>query len=800
MPHYSQPDLEPAYRTLELWVQRCLRTDDSLFTPGQAIWSAKNVADLYDRFVGQPDTSKADFMTKFENQLRGAGRETIQLAGELLFVHFIAHFKKAMGGAAKRAIVEQVLSWAPPPPVAVPDDLWAALEPGFVRDQGLLNYRPFALAFLLDFLKKWKALNAAELERYLANPWEFKALVYSIHAEKAWGQREMVLFFVFPEHFEAITSRKHKGLIADVFGANVPDLPADLNQRLYEIRKASSPKYGDGYHYYHSPIREMWRPAESGPNGKSPWGRFVHWARKFYERPTFDANERDYKISCSARLASAREALLSGAPDWLTTFKAAFTHKDNNITPWQAHTPFLDWCAGNPDQARSLLKLIWADGEAPARVKNFAEALPKFHGGTGVRTTIASFLLMADGAEDHPPYREKAFARAAALTGASDGWKSGDESSRYQWAIRFLDEMRQESASRGLNLRDRLDAQSLVWDIHSFKQKPSDWSDADWGQFLEFRRKADVGGTEDYDDEGFPDPPGPAPVGTIEALAEELLLDVAYLQRMETLLRERRQIIVYGPPGTGKTYVSQRFARYLAGGSERVRVVQFHPSYAYEDFVEGYRPAEVNGAPGFRLVQGPLRRAAKLALENPSSPTVLIIDEINRANLAKVMGELFFLLEYRGESVSLQYSEDTFALPENLWIIGTMNTADRSIALLDAALRRRFYFVPFFPDESPVQDLLRRWLRRQAPGMLWVADVVDVANKELNDRHTMIGPSYFMRPGLDDEMVERIWEHAIRPYIEEQLFGDHARIALFNLKTLRAKAIAAPAEAHDAAP
>ncbi|MBK6856685.1 MAG: AAA family ATPase [Microthrixaceae bacterium] len=97
-------------------------------------------------------------------------------------------------------------------------------------------------------------------------------------------------------------------------------------------------------------------------------------------------------------------------------------------------------------------------------------------------------------------------------------------------------------------------------------------------------------------------------------------------------------------------------------------------------------------------------------MESPQGTHVLIIDEINRSNLAKVLGELYFLLEYRKEEITLQYADAPFRLPENLWVIGTMNTADRSIAIVDGALRRRFYFVPFFPDEPPVEGLLRRWL------------------------------------------------------------------------------------------
>ena len=114
-----------------------------------------------------------------------------------------------------------------------------------------------------------------------------------------------------------------------------------------------------------------------------------------------------------------------------------------------------------------------------------------------------------------------------------------------------------------------------------------------------------------------------------------------------------------------------------------------------------------------------------------------------------------------------------------------MNTADRSIALLDAALRRRFYFVPFFPDEPPVQGLLRRWLVTHKPELDWVADVVDRANDRLGDRNVGIGPSYFMRANLTEEWVELIWKHAILPYLGEQFFGEEERLAEFELAALR---------------
>ena len=285
---------------------------------------------------------------------------------------------------------------------------------------------------------------------------------------------------------------------------------------------------------------------------------------------------------------------------------------------------------------------------------------------------------------------------------------------------------------------------------------------------------------------------------SLEELADELLWDVEHLRKIEWLLRDKKQVIFQGPPGTGKTHVGQALAECLAGSPERVRIVQFHPSYAYEDFVQGFRPTLEGGSHGFTLRDGPLLEMARRAREVDDEIHVLVIDEINRGNLAKVFGELYFLLEYRDVEMRLQYSDEPFSLPKNLWIIGTMNTADRSIALVDLALRRRFHFVEFHPDKAPVQGLLRGWLEEEASGMDWVADVVDRANEKLSDRHAAIGPTYFMRKdGLDEEMVGLIWEHNVLPYIEEQLYGEHGRLGEFDLRKLRRSVDSGPDPADE---
>lgn len=255
------------------------------------------------------------------------------------------------------------------------------------------------------------------------------------------------------------------------------------------------------------------------------------------------------------------------------------------------------------------------------------------------------------------------------------------------------------------------------------------------------------------------------------AFAESLHVGLDWLTEVRQLLDDDRQIVFYGPPGTGKTFLAQEIAGYLAGGPENVELVQFHPSYSYEDFFEGFRPREdeKTGDVAFRLTAGPLRDIAERASRegNRHVPYFLIIDEINRANLAKVFGELYFLLEYRKRSVRLTYSDDTFFLPQNLFIIGTMNTADRSIALVDAAMRRRFSFVELSPDAEPTKGLLRRWLGAKEldpePALL-----LDELNRRIEDKDFRIGPSYLMKPGVyRDGGLERTWRTKILPLLEE---------------------------------
>jgi hypothetical protein len=254
-------------------------------------------------------------------------------------------------------------------------------------------------------------------------------------------------------------------------------------------------------------------------------------------------------------------------------------------------------------------------------------------------------------------------------------------------------------------------------------------------------------------------------------VAERVFFDVGNLQEIVELLSQKKQLVFFGPPGTGKTLVAQRLAEHLTAAGGDWRLAQFHPSYSYEDFMEGYRPTtSAEGNVSYELREGPLRRIAADARNDPTKPYVLIVDEINRGNIPKIFGELLFLLEYRATPITLQYSEEQFDLPPNLFLIGTMNTADRSIALVDAALRRRFFFVPFLPREEPVSRVLRRWLeskeRHHRPALF-----LDALNQKLAKDEISIGPSYLMTGDGSDESLRRIWRYSIMPLLEEHYYG-----------------------------
>ncbi len=254
------------------------------------------------------------------------------------------------------------------------------------------------------------------------------------------------------------------------------------------------------------------------------------------------------------------------------------------------------------------------------------------------------------------------------------------------------------------------------------------------------------------------------PAYPLAQLSEESGFEEEVLSRWVRTIERKRQAILYGPPGTGKTYLAERLAQHLTSESDGFwEVVQFHPSYAYEDFMQGIRPQSKDGRLEYPLVPGRFLDFCERA-RSRDGRCVLVIDEINRADLSRVFGELMYLLEYRDREVPLSGGQ-RFSIPSNVRIIGTMNTADRSIALVDYALRRRFAFLRL----SPNYHVLRRYHANNGFPVENLIRVLKMVNGEIGDPHYEIGITFFLQQDLREE-IEDIWRMEIEPYLEEYFF------------------------------
>lgn len=264
-------------------------------------------------------------------------------------------------------------------------------------------------------------------------------------------------------------------------------------------------------------------------------------------------------------------------------------------------------------------------------------------------------------------------------------------------------------------------------------------------------------------------------------LLEETDIGEDLLNKFISTVSAKKQVIFQGPPGTGKTYVAERIARFLCQNRENIEIIQFHPSYSYEDFVEGYRPLESGG---LKIKNGIFKEICRKAEVNKGEKFALIIDEINRGDVSKIFGELIYLLEYRDKKVRLTYNpEITFQIPSNLYIIGTMNLADRSLSLIDYALRRRFSFISLETDYR----LISKCNKDSNLDIARVVENIKDVNNHISKTPSLgnnfiIGHSYFIgkpdKPlkvkSIDDLLW--IWEYDLKPLLNEYYFDNSSEV------------------------
>jgi hypothetical protein len=806
-----------------------------MFTPGSAIWTIDGLSVLDDR-VGT-NIGEGKWVDRLVAQVEDLAPEHVQLAAELLYVMLLP--QSDTHAPTKRAHLHRVLALMPEPVVVPP-----ALDVAFDGDHAVANFSsakawsPMLLRFVARLAIHVKGRSDDERNAALSDPWRFRAVTEAVRTSTDRMIANALKHMLFPDTFDYMISPVQRSKLIKTFRAapGVDGLEND-DQQIERIRDLASS--GDKVvNFYDEAVRHVWsKPADAR------WDEAVRLAARLYARDDFDASERAYKLKIAEQLAVARAELEAGSSHWATMVREAFKNPANNLVNWRVSEPLLKWVEEQPDAAADALRALWqGGGDEPSAWRGFLAALPTdVVSGPGTRASVMSFLLMGADAtrfaffrptvndgirralglervasveiDEESAYRPEDLAARLGLDGQQvrdylrGEFPRPEDEHGAAWSVTpaqasavldhfrdkanitapdalyagwlsLLEELRLRMLTAGVVVGDLLDAQGLVWWLVQ-GDLPDDWSEDEHVALATFREGSGI-------ETALPPPPHDGVLPKVDAqLAAKLHLPAGWLDGLLGMLEEKKQLILYGPPGTGKTFVAQHIGRHLEAHGGGFRLVQFHPSYTYEDFFEGYRPqAQAGGTLGFQLVSGALREIAEEARANPGAPYLLVIDEINRGNIAKIFGELYFLLEYRDEGIHLQYSPtERFALPENLFLVGTMNTADRSIALIDSALRRRFYFLELSPTAPPVAEVLDSWLQSNdlepEPAILLRA-----LNAAIDDDEFAIGPSYFITKG-DEPNLDRIWANAIMPLLQERFYGTDRDLGHFELAALR---------------
>lgn len=741
--HRSPEVLKAAAR----WRDRCFMADGSILSE-RRLWTLENLAHLDRYFVQNLEDGEGNFIERLERQLGPASPSAKQLAAEILWIMYLSISENALTGAAKRIQIRRVWEWSGEPLPEAPDMLGSLLDrgvanpnPGFQKNK----WREFAFAIILT--RDWKQLPASERQSLMGDPWGFARWLDGRPDATRRQFRHMLLYLLFPEHFERVMAGGQKNQILRFFlpRHGLDPSHVDFNDRtavdraLYELRPRLEEHYrSEIVDYYQPPVRDDWRGSKGNPPRPAPEVSRQSDAEEWY-RQRF-GNARVWVIAAGegGRLwpEFRREGLVAIGWDYL-----------NDLSAYPSRDAIYD-------------------------------AIRREEGGDPVNNSQACWQFSHEMQPGDYVVAKQGRRTLLGYGVVTTDYRFDDTRPEYQH-VRDVDWKRT--------------GPWVLPEAHGMVVKTL----TDYTPYPQWLRAA----FELMDGEPLSAPPPAAPPAAPPAFPpyttadaqEEVFLSPEKLSAILDALARKKNAILEGAPGVGKTFVARRVAWALNGSKDpsRVEMVQFHQSYAYEDFVQGWRPQEGGG---FELRDGVFHRFCQRARQDPENRYVFLIDEINRGNLSKVFGELMMLIEpdKRGPefAIPLTYArslDDRFSVPKNLYLLGMMNTADRSLAMVDYALRRRFGFIrldPAFQSDGFTDYLIEAGVPEALVGR--IVDRMTELNRTIAEDTQNLGPGFeighsFFVPDQESEDLDEAWygrviRQEIEPLLHEYWFDQPQRV------------------------